>query len=325
MEINQINNIKIKEQIGSIAIKTLLTNQIITQDDLVNIKVVFGYLYSKEDGVLEALLYVLTEKQNKYYFAVQNEKILMININEEIFNVTVANMKELHECLRSNVIAETNMQKERREKNNDILSKNNIVFNKNLLCLHKDEHAKTKSLDEMCKRAIASLIVIQIACDINNGNYEDSKAFFMPMLEKYNVLDCLNSKEKKIIDGTYSKQDVIDIDWAYEAYWALIWYLGLVEDISDASKLCDCTTAVSFIRNSNSIDEFKSKCNPRSIKELLDMEDLYYRYHWAINEKRVNPNANIGNINASNVLERRRALEWILSAKNDWYEIKIHA
>lgn len=325
METNQINNVRIKEQIGTLAIKTLLTNQIITQEDLVNIKVNFGYVFSKEDGVLEALLYVLTEKQNKHFFAVQNEKLLMININEEMFKATVTNMRELHECLRSNALPETNMQKERREKNNNILSKNNIVCNPNLLCLHNDEYAKTKSLDEMCKRAIASLIVIQIACDINNGNYESSKEFFMPMLEKYNVLDCLNSKEKRIIDGTYSKQDAIDIDWEYEAYWALIWYLGLVDDISDASKLCDCPTAISFIRSSNSLEEFKNKCNLRSIKELLDMQDLYYRYHWAINEKKVNPNANIGNINASNVIERRRALEWILSGKEDWYEIELNA
>lgn len=325
MEINQINNSGMKEKISTLAIKTLLSNQIITQEDLTNIRVDFGYIFTKEDGMLEALLYVLTKSQNKYFFAAQNGKLMMLNINEEFFNETVSNMKNLHECLKSYAVEETNTQKERREKNNELLSKNNIVTNKNLLCLHNDEQAKTKSLDEMCRRAVASLIVIQIACDINNGNYEESKEFFVPMLKKYNVLDCLNSKEKRIIDGTYSKQDAIDIDWEYEAFWALVWYLGLVSDISDASKLCDCPTAISFIRTSNSLEDFKSKCNPRSMKELLDMQDLYYRYHWAINEKRVNPNANIGNINLSNVIERRRALEWILSDKYDWYEIEMHA
>lgn len=325
MEINQINNLKLKEHIGTIAIKTLLSNNIISQENLVNIRVNFGYVFTKNDGKLEALLCVLTEKQDKYYFAIQNEKLMMININEELFEATVNNMKQLHECLMNEEPIETAIQKERRQRNNEILSKNNIVFSESLVCLHNDENANTKSLDEICRRAIASLIVIQIACDINNGNYESSKEFFMPMLEKYSVLDCLNSKEKRIIDATYSKQDAIDIDWEYEAYWALIWYLGLVDDISDASKLCDCPTAVSFIRTSNSMEEFKSKCNPRSIKELLDMQDLYYRYHWAINEKKINPNANTGNIVASNVIERRRALEWILSDEEDWYEIELNA
>lgn len=325
MEKNQMANASIKEKIASLAIKTLETNQIVTKEDLEEIRVNFGYIFTKEDGALEALLYVLTKSQNKYYFAVQKEKLLLLNMNEELFKETVDNMKNLYECLNLNAVEETNTQKERREKNNEFLSKNNIVTNKNLLCLHNDEQVKTKALDEMCKRAIASLIVIQIACDINNGKYEESKEFFVPMLEKYNVSDCLNSKEKRIVDGTYSKQDAIDIDWEYESFWALVWYLGLVGDISDASKLCDCPTAVSFVRTSNSIEDFKSKCNPRSVKELLDMQDLYYRYHWAINDKKVNPNVSIGNINASNVIERRRALEWILSDKYDWYEIEMHA
>lgn len=325
MEVNQISNTKVKEEIGTIAVKTLLANKIITQEDLINIKVSYGYIFTKEDGMIEALLYLLTPNQVKYYFAVQNGKVMLININEALFNVTVANMKDLHECIRNNAIEETKTQKTRREKNNDKLNKNNIVFKENLPCLHKDEQVKTKSLDEICKRALASLIVIQIACDINNGDYEESKKFFMPILEKFNVLECLNSKEKRIIDGTYSKQDVIDIDWEYETYWALVWYLGLIDDIADASKICDCQVACSFVMNANSLEEFKNKCNPRNIQELLDMEDLYYRYNWAINEKRVNPNANIGNINPSNVIERRRALEWILSEKEDWYEINLNA
>ena len=325
MEINQIRNTNLQQKIGTLAVRMLLDNNIITQEELKNIKVNFGYLFTKEDGMIEALLYLMTENQNKYFFAVQKEKVLRININEELFKQTVMNMKKLHECLNNDGIMETELQKERRKTNNDILSQKNISFSPNLLCLHKDEQVKIKSLDEMCKRAIASLIVIQVACDINAGKYEESKEFFVPLLEKYNVLDSLNSKEKRIMDGSYSKQDAIDIDWEYEAYWALVWYLGLVEDISDASKLCDCSEAMNFIATSKNFEDFKSKCNPRSIKELLDMEDLYYRYNWAINEKNVNPNANIGNLNPSNVIERRRALEWLLSNKEDWYEISLNA
>ena len=41
------------------------------------------------------------------------------------------------------------------------------------------------------------------------------------------------------------------------------------------------------------------------------MQDLYYRYHWAINEKKVNPNANTGNIIASTFpADTYRAPDW---------------
>lgn len=180
-----------------------------------------------------------------------------------------------------------------------------------------------KSYDDICKRAIACLITIQIACDINNGNYQESLKFFLPFYKKYDVEDSLNSKEKRIVEGTYTQQDAIDMDWAYESYWALCWCLGLVKDIRDGGKLCDCNKAIDFVQNASSFDDFKSKCKRRDVEEILNMLDLYYRYHWATVEKRINPETKIGNLDSSNVLERRRGLEWIISLEDDWYNISL--
>ena len=33
--------------------------------------------------------------------------------------------------------------------------------------------------------------------------------------------DCLLEREKKLFDGTFQNQDVIDVAWTYEAYWSL--------------------------------------------------------------------------------------------------------
>lgn len=115
------------------------------------------------------------------------------------------------------------------------------------------------------------------------------------------------------------------MDWAYETFWAIFWALGFVDDISDASKLCDCLQAIQLIANNNSIEEFKNKCKLRDVEEILDMLDLYYRYHWVTVEKMfINPKANIGNLIPSNVVERRRGLEWLISPKEDWYEIELN-
>lgn len=89
--------------------------------------------------------------------------------------------------------------------------------------------------------------------------------------------------------------------------------------------MCDCDKAISFVLKSVSFEDFKSKCKLRDIDEILDMKDLYYRYNWAINNKYVDSNTKTGNLNSSNVIERRRGLEWILSDEYDWYNIQLNA
>ena len=66
-------------------------------------------------------------------------------------------------------------------------------------------------------------------------------------------------------------------------------YLGVRfdrNDITDASSICDCNKAYSFISNSKDYENFKSKCKMSTIEEILDMLDLYFRYDWAVTEKR---------------------------------------
>ena len=325
METNEINNKKLKEELANYSLEMLLSKNIINTNDLSSVECIYGYLFTKDDGVLEALYKLSIKDKNTYYFAAQNNKIMLLTIDEDMYNQTINYMHENHACLRESNVIETDIQKNRRLKNYEYLSNHHITANKLMPCLYEDSKIELKNIDVICKKAIASLIVIQIACDINNNKYKESLDFFLPILKQYHVEDYLNSKEKRIIDGTYSEQDAIDMDWAYEIYWAICWCLGLVDDIKDASKVCNCNMAISFVMNSKSFEEFKSKCNMRSISEILDMQDLYLRYNWAINEKKINPNSSIGNLNASNVIERRRGLEWVISKENDWYNISMSA
>lgn len=211
----------------------------------------------------------------------------------------------------------------RRAISNAQIKRQKIACNDSLPCIESSNQVKLKSIDEICKRAIASFFVIQIACDINNGRYKESLESFSKVLEKFNVLNCLNEKEKKILNGTYERQDVIDIDWEYEDCWTLLWTLGLIDDISDATNICDCNYTINLFMQISSYEDFKSRCNLRDINEILDMLDLYFRYHWACVEKRIKPDTSIGNLNSSVVIERRRALEWVISEKDSWYDISL--
>ena len=138
---------------------------------------------------------------------------------------------------------------ERKNRSNEKISKMGIPICKGLPILEDDIINSLKSVDEICKRAIVTLLSIQLACDINEGyDYNKSKEMFSNLLKEFQVEDKLNSKEKKIFDGTYKEKDI------------------------------------------------------------LDMLDLFYRYHWACVEKRIKSDTNISDLNPEVVYERRRGL-----------------
>ena len=324
MEQNKIYDRELKENLANYAISILLENNLITKDDFSSVTFEFGYLFQTETDEIEAL-YSMIIADKFFPFACQKGKIMYLTISKEQYDETVENMKSMHPCLNSVEIPETPAQKKRREKNNKILKKKGITCHEKMVSSYEDSEASLKSVEEICKRALACIITVQIACDIQNGSYEESMEFFRPYYQKFGVEDCLNEKEKRILDGTYDQQDVIDMGWSYEAYWALCWSLGLIRDISDASSICDCDKAISFLTRADSLAGFAKKCKLRKVKEILDMQDLYFRYNWAINQAKVSAETSLGDLNTSVVIERRRGLEWILSSVDDWNELAMNA
>ncbi|MCR5835743.1 MAG: DUF4272 domain-containing protein [Lachnospiraceae bacterium] len=213
---------------------------------------------------------------------------------------------------------------ERRKKNNDFILQQSIACYEDLPLTESSAEVTLKSVETIAKRAIGALLVIQVIYDIQAGDFEGSVEFFRGKLKQFDIGDeLLNSKELRILNGTYTQQDLFDMDWAYEAVWSLYYALGLVDDIRDGGETCDCELAISLVSKKSSFDEFVSQCKLRDIEEILDMLDLYYRYDWAVTENRIRPNTNIGNLVPSNVVERRRGLEWLISEEDDWYDLSL--
>ena len=321
-EENLINDRESKEFVANLALKYLIHNKKIDNPSKINID--FGYIYLNKSGTRESLFKVIKEN-SVYYFQLKNEfELTLMDWKEEQYNKQIEQSKKEHECLNNIPLEETESQKNRREKNNNIIKSKGIICNESLLS--NSENRNLKEIDILCKRAIASLLTIQVACDINYKRDVDySIEVTNKLLDKFGVKDYLNSKEKRIMNKTYTEQDAIDMDWEYESYWALCWILGLVDDISDGGMTCDCDSAIRFVLSTSSFEDFKSKCKLRSKEEILDMEDLYFRYEWAINENKINLNASIGNLNSSNVHERYRGLKWALSNEDDWYNLSLGA
>ena len=213
---------------------------------------------------------------------------------------------------------------ERKNKSEKRLKEMGIAYNEWLPLVESAEDVRLRSIEDICRRAVTCLLSIQLSCDIAQGEYEESKQLFSKLLEKYSVNNYLIEKERKLFDGSYSEQDAVDIAWTYEAYWSLVWALNLIDDISDASEICDCQKAIDLVSRCETLEEFQHQCHLRDVDEILDMLDLFYRYDWACTEKRLNPDTPIGNLNPEVVVERRRGLEWLISEKDDWFDIPLN-
>ncbi|MBR1765188.1 MAG: DUF4272 domain-containing protein [Ruminococcus sp.] len=213
-------------------------------------------------------------------------------------------------------------QTERKERSEKLLKEQGIAVNAYLPFIEDESEVAVKELEAVCRRAVAALLIIQADFELQNESNEDFD-FVVGLIDKFGVRNDLNPKERRILDKTCSQQDIIDVVWEYEACWALFWALGFVEDISDSSDICDCEAAVGFVSQCEELEDFISRCKLRSKGEILDMLDLYYRYNWAVVEKRLRPETEIGELNGDVVVERRRGLEWLLSDEADWYDISL--
>lgn len=324
MEQNQIRNREMTSWMADAAVNYLLENKYIKKKALPGLRLHLGYVFTTESGEIEALFSLIAGEQS-YYFALQKNRLKLVGLNQAQYEQIISDMKNMHPCLRDEALPETELQKKRREENNDFLRKAGIAVSDTLPCQRRDEETALRSVESVARRAIACFLTVQLACDIGQGRYAQSIAVLNPLYDRYGVRDCLNAKERRIVEGSYSQQDAIDLDWAYEDFWALCWCLGLVEDIRDAGQLCDCRRAIDIMNNSPTWEAFLGQCALRPKQEILDMLDLFCRCHWAICEHRVNPAAPMGNLDPSVVIERRRALEWVFSMAADWYELQMNA
>lgn len=207
------------------------------------------------------------------------------------------------------------------------LKKEGIPYIEHLPVIESAEQVRPRSLEEIACRAISSLLIIQAALDIENNNYnEESRQWLQDKLQQYGVQEELTPKERAVLEDRADPAAIINMVWKYEAYWSLIWYLGLVDALPFPDKICDCDAAIDAVASAVDFQEFLRKCQPRSLEELLDEDDLIYRYHWACVDARIHDQPAPAGLDESVVLERRSGLDWLLglNTAQDWDAVELH-
>ena len=213
----------------------------------------------------------------------------------------------------------------RREKTLSILKKMDIDYCSGLPII--EDMAITKSLSDICRRAVVSLYISVWADYYINDKKElnDEKELLMNRMKELDSLSALFPSEKALIGGTVSDKDALQLTWGVECCYMLMWVMGFIEtsEAIDACDECDPQTIIRILNSFDSLNEMMEKCKIREQGQILDMLDLYYNYHWACVDKSVRPETNCGELIGGVVMERRKALEWLFDEENDWSEISL--
>lgn len=92
-ERNEITNKDLTEMLANTALKIMVQGE--DYEDLAGTTVKFGYLFDIDNHGIEALFKVITDKTTAY-FAVQGEKMMRLNFNEELFQSTTETFLSIH-------------------------------------------------------------------------------------------------------------------------------------------------------------------------------------------------------------------------------------
>lgn len=179
---------------------------------------------------------------------------------------------------------------------------------------------RVRSAEEIARRAIGCLIAIQAACDRNENRYTPENAqWCMELLQRYGISE-LTPNEVRILNNQGDEQGIINMVWKYEAYWVLLWALGIVPQLNAPTDVVDCDFAIAAVSQHTDFAAFMKTVHLRDIDSILDEADMIFRYHWACVNARLKQKPMPGGLDSGVTMERHAGLNWLIDAdhSDDW-------
>jgi len=208
--------------------------------------------------------------------------------------------------------------KNRKERSEEILKKEGIKININLPHIETEEETTLRTSEEIATRVTILAITNLVAFD----SIEAEEA--ISYLEDGNLWQYTTPKEKDFLQHP-TEEKKFQETWKCECIWVLLWALQIVDTLPFPNELCDLNDIpaenypVDFQKDPN--DFINSKYQVRSKSEILDANDLYYRYHWACVDARIN-NLEMTTVDPGIVYERHYALNWLITYMDqDWDDV----
>ncbi|OXG09022.1 uncharacterized protein DUF4272 [Flavobacterium araucananum] len=206
-------------------------------------------------------------------------------------------------------------QMQRKENSEKILEVQNIKINRNLPCVESESETTLRTPKEIAQRVSVLAVVNLVA--FNTISPEEATEY----LQEYGLWDFTTENEKEFLANPTDDKKANE-SWKCEGIWVLMWALNKIDTLDFPDEFCDLENIdpddypVGQDKDPNifidAVDSIRSKT------EILDANDLYYRYNWACVDERIN-GRQIKEINPGIVYERQYALNWLVNyMEQDW-------
>ncbi|MGP8199409.1 MAG: DUF4272 domain-containing protein [Limisphaerales bacterium] len=177
-----------------------------------------------------------------------------------------------------------------------------------------DAGLEMRNGEETISRILAMNAVAAIAYGFDKGTA-------IAWLNQEALTDSLSGRERRFVLEGVGQPDRFKVQ--VEGAWALAWAIGITNQLNFA-KECDNSfvTMLPNLKQGETSANFRKRIHPRPIEQAVAACDLAYCLHWAIRQAELIGRRTPGNLKPYIVIERRRALEWLLS-KEAWDEVPL--
>lgn len=202
-----------------------------------------------------------------------------------------------------------------RQQNILFLEKQGFPVNENLPLLDIQECCKIEK--EIAERI--NILHIFYAIYLEGG---ESRKFFYKLIKKEGWSPFLSKSEKNMLSGlTLKEQQLVNFSWFKESIFMLLWCANKKLINSEKTEEIDIADIYSLIPPEKEHQKFIESLKLRETYEMLLELDLYYNLHWLA--KHYEDLGSTKKLNLSVIVERRKALEWILNKNADWDDVNL--
>jgi hypothetical protein len=181
-----------------------------------------------------------------------------------------------------------------------------------------DRDIQPRDLDAIVRRALILNAMLQIY-------FKAPVAVIKDWITLNGLADDLSQSEREILekeDDDLTDQQRINLYWYIETLWTLVWAGQLIPalpfDESVGNSLASLCPSLQRNEDGSKLSK-KMRLRPRD--ELFRMLDLYYRLHWWTRNAGLT-GQDTGVVRLDIIMERRKALEWIMDPGCDWDNVQ---
>lgn len=175
---------------------------------------------------------------------------------------------------------------------------------------------KLRTVDEVRDRALVMNALINLA-------FEAPVHVIAGWIRENRVEHALTDAERALLaKEELAEQEMINLHWYLESLWSLMWAGGLVDRMDFTDGVPDTMASLCpDLQRGDDGSKF-SRFKLRPFDELFRELDLHYRLHWYARDGLIN-NTPTPPIEHSVILERRKALEWLLNPSLAWDDVSL--